>query len=465
MGRSKLLCRLLGYRDGPRNAWRVVILFIIIFIATIIYYNHKIGTLTEQVQKLQREKKASDKKMKRIREYNTVLDIRRNASAYTYSLPRNKMCFFRNKLAKGDMPTLHSIFSDPVSKSVVMVGVKLLHDTWHKNTFICKFENGDATVSDPIVNDFRSFGALAQYVVVITCSLPDQYILQTNFTMSLERVVPFPIKNDFSYDNFTVCSANVLPPKQTFLAACTMINDVDEFVPDWIDYHNFMGVEHFYLYDNQNGRDSTLPETVTTYIKQGIVTVIPWAHEPSKEKTYLEIQVAHENDCIWRHKHDTKWMIKIDVDEYIQPMDPTRPKISDYLADLDYEKLGSIRVQNWFFGRPQNSTVEASTYIERNRWRSSDPTEQNIGRDKNILQPKNVHYFKIHAIKLGGETRSANPRTDLRLVHYRLDNPRKRDFDLPKFDVKDESMVKIWKKIKQSRYNYEKSDESTRMYF
>ncbi|XP_022098454.1 uncharacterized protein LOC110983478 [Acanthaster planci] len=387
------------------------------------------------------------------RKYTTMLDIKRNASAYSRSLPADESCFFTHKLERSDMPTIHSAFVAQESSSVVLVGVRFLREKWNEARFTCEFPNGEMTSIDPVVDDYRSFGYLSQYVFVMTCLLPKAYRGKRNFTMSLYKETWRRKWYRYAYTNFTVCRGvgTHSGAKKQFLSVCTMVKDMDDFLPDWLDFHRFVGVEHAYIYDNAPEDLSLLRETVREHVESGFVTVIPWSHRPSHEKSYLEVQIAHENDCLWRHRYDTHWMIKIDVDEYIQPMNPSMPKITDYLRDPHLDQFGAVRLQNWFFGRRNLTETVPGSIIERNRWRPEDPTLPNTGRDKNILRPINVHYFKIHAIKLGGEAKSIDPRTELRLVHYRGDNPRIRHFDLPDFSVLDESMVQIWRKVKQSK--------------
>ncbi|XP_038065868.1 uncharacterized protein LOC119735964 [Patiria miniata] len=386
------------------------------------------------------------------RTYTTMLDIKHNASAYSRSRPTDETCFFTHKLERPDMPTIHSAFFTPESNSVVFVGVRFFRDKWNER-FVCEFQNGETTANDPMVDDYRSFGYLPQYVFVMTCPLPEAYLRKNNFTMSLHKETWRRQWYRYTYTNFTVCRGVGSKPvaKKRFLSVCTMVRDMDNFMSDWLDYHKFVGVEHAYIYDNAPEDLSLLRETVKEHIESGFVTVIPWSHRSSQEKSYLEVQIAHENDCLWRHRYNSHWMIKIDVDEYIQPMNPSMSKIPEYLRDPHLDHVGAVRLQNWFFGRPNLTEFAPGSIIERNRWRSEDPTLSNTGRDKNILRPINVHYFKIHAIKLGGEARSVDPWTELRLVHYRGDNPRIRHFDLPEFSVLDESVVNIWQRVKKSK--------------
>ncbi|XP_022101354.1 uncharacterized protein LOC110984988 [Acanthaster planci] len=369
-----------------------------------------------------------------------------NKSMYRYSVPRDYSCFFKDKLQGPDMPDVHSAFADPIAGYVAFIGLKFLKQKWHSEVFACEFPDGKLTKSNPIIDDSRSFGIMPQYVVVITCPLPDRYRWRAYFNMTLRR-----LSIDAAYSNITVCTSGVSPETQYQLAICTMVKSADSFIPEWLDFHRFVGVEHVFIYDNENEGDTKLPTTVKDYVDKGFVTIVPWAHSVSRYKTYLEVQIAHENDCIWRHKYDVDWMIKIDVDEYIQPMDAQRPRITDYLQDELLKSLGALRVQNWFFGHPRHITPRGNSTITRNLWRSEKPTHQNTGHDKNILRPINVHYFKIHNVKLGGDIMSADPYKELRMVHFRVDNPRALRFELPDFNVRDKSMLRLRDLVRASK--------------
>ena len=375
-------------------------------------------------------------------------------------------CFLHHKLEQSGLPIVHSVFADSVSEQVVITGVlRNYFDAWHKQDFLCDFDHNNGlsrankinvnvslvTMSDPVVQDFRRFGDEAQYSVIITCPLPKQLLNRTKFHMDF-RLASNP---NVAYENITICQAASRKSKKYFLTMCTMTKDMDRYIPHWLDYHKMMGVEHVYIYDNSP--KSFLPRTAATYIRDDFLTVIPWAHVHSPNKTYLEVQVASENDCMWRHKHTSQWMIKIDVDEFLQPLDPRRPTIPDYLKDkdLNLEQLGSVRVQNWFFCRHTvinyglKSLRKTRSVFERNLIRHAEPTPINRGRDKAIARPANVHLYKIHGVKLGGDTVTLSPTTEMRMVHYRGDNPLHVGFCLGK-QFADFSMIRLWYQLNRA---------------
>jgi hypothetical protein len=68
--------------------------------------------------------------------------------------------------------------------------------------------------------------------------------------------------------------------KQYLLTACGLVEGVDDRLPEWIEYHLLVGVEHFYIYDNSVRMNvSTTTAThrlLQPYMKKGIVTYVPW---------------------------------------------------------------------------------------------------------------------------------------------------------------------------------------------
>lgn len=378
--------------------------------------------------------------------------------AYETSSPLlGSSCYLRDRLTCTGMPTIHSAFVDVVSKEVVFTGITFLVDTWERETFYCEFSDGSVSASDAILNDTRSFGGQPQYVIVITCPVTASYMrfMKSNniggdkhpHKITLRRVS----EPRYAYRNIPACNTGVHDTtNHRFLSLCTMAKGMDEFFRVWLLYYRYMGVDHVYIYDNSP--ETSLVKVLRPFIRIGYVTVVPWAHQYTPSKTYLEVQIAHENDCLWRHRHDTKWVIKVDVDEFMQPMDPKSPRIIDFIHNFGDipESVATLRVRNWFFSKlPSNVSKDilySGTVIERNPWRSPDPTEENRGRDKCLVLPQRVHYFKIHGVKIGGDTVTLNPTAEMRLVHYRSENPMHRNFRIHQF-VRDDSMRNIWEQI------------------
>ena len=78
---------------------------------------------------------------------------------------------------------------------------------------------------------------------------------------------------------------------------------------EWIEYHQMMGVEHFYLFDN-NSTDDFWP-VLLPYIEKGVVTYIPFH--------YYKPQLHAFHYCIHKFGKYNTWMSFTDIDEFLFP--------------------------------------------------------------------------------------------------------------------------------------------------
>lgn len=93
------------------------------------------------------------------------------------------------------------------------------------------------------------------------------------------------------------------------LSLCTIFKNEAPFIKEWLEYHLLIGVEHFYLYNNNS--DDDFMSTLAPYIKNGIVTLIEWPDKPGQLSSY-----KHWYD---NYRNETQWVSYLDLDEYICP--------------------------------------------------------------------------------------------------------------------------------------------------
>ena len=56
--------------------------------------------------------------------------------------------------------------------------------------------------------------------------------------------------------------------KKYNLSVCAIFKSEISHLKEWIEYHQLVGVDHFYLYNN--GKDSLVREILKPFIKKGI---------------------------------------------------------------------------------------------------------------------------------------------------------------------------------------------------
>lgn len=172
------------------------------------------------------------------------------------------------------------------------------------------------------------------------------------------------------------------------LAICAMFKDEAPWMKEWIEYHRLLGVEKFYLYNN-NSSDG-YAEVLAPYRKKKIVELIEWPSPP--DELWDPYQKKAYNHCITRVRRSTKWLAVIDIDEFIVVTDGR--KIPDVLKN--YELFGGVALFWQMFGTSGLWDIpEGQTMIESLLWKANI----NYGPNRNcksIVRPERVKEYEVH---------------------------------------------------------------------
>lgn len=178
------------------------------------------------------------------------------------------------------------------------------------------------------------------------------------------------------------------------LSACTIFQDEANYLREWIEFHRLVGIEHFYLYDN-NSSDDYLT-ILQPYIDEGIVDLFDWPspeHEdwtPYQEKAY--------NHCIHYCTGQTQWLAVIDTDEFLVPVQHNN--VQDFLKTFDSNDLiGGVTISWQFYGTSWCKKIPADKLmIETLLLKASlkYPPNRNY---KTICQPHKVAHYRVHEAK------------------------------------------------------------------
>ncbi|MCX6059048.1 MAG: glycosyltransferase family 92 protein [Chloroflexi bacterium] len=121
-----------------------------------------------------------------------------------------------------------------------------------------------------------------------------------------------------------------------YLSLCLICKDENDYLSEWLDYHILMGVDRFYIYDNES--QVSLRESLKEYIERGWVVVVDI---PGKA-----MQLYAYDHCLQTFGANTFWLGFIDTDEFLVP------KITQDLKEFlkAYEAYGGLAVSSLFFG-------------------------------------------------------------------------------------------------------------------
>ncbi|RZL35863.1 MAG: glycosyltransferase family 92 protein [Pedobacter sp.] len=203
-----------------------------------------------------------------------------------------------------------------------------------------------------------------------------------------------------------------------YLAICAIAKNEGPYFEEWITWHQKLGVEKFYIYDNES-TDNTR-EILAPYVETGLVDYIFWPG--------LKQQLITYDDCLEKHRLDTRWLAVIDMDEFIKPIQDLT--ITDFLKN--HEDVPAVEI-NWLvYGSGGAKEKEQGSIMERFK-KHSLPNHYLNRHIKSIVNPRRVFTFiGCHEVaRMSGKTvdphgnpiqkhfRDREPQHDvIRINHY-----------------------------------------------
>eukprot|EP01025_Chloroclados_australasicus_P069400 TRINITY_DN978_c0_g2_i15.p2 TRINITY_DN978_c0_g2~~TRINITY_DN978_c0_g2_i15.p2 ORF type:complete len:572 (-),score=58.59 TRINITY_DN978_c0_g2_i15:4171-5691(-) len=180
----------------------------------------------------------------------------------------------------------------------------------------------------------------------------------------------------------------LLHNQQAYVALCLIARDEHPFIREWINYHNYIGVEKFYIYDHLSL--PPMEPLLEEYIVSGLVDYTYLSLQWLEDDYNLDARPQYYNgtvqknspqrwahlDCLLQHKHKHKFMAMVDIDEFIVlnqgsekgylPVEA--PNLPQYLSQ--FEATGGVYMQWRHFGssghmsRPSGLVLESYLQCE-----------------------------------------------------------------------------------------------------
>jgi len=179
--------------------------------------------------------------------------------------------------------------------------------------------------------------------------------------------------------------------RQTFkhyLSVCAIAKNEGRYFREWIEYHKTVGVEKFYIYDNESSDDTK--EVLAPYISSGTVDYVFWPGENQQIPAY--------EDCVAHRKYDTRWLALIDLDEFIVPSCKdgaysSIEHIPQFLQSLPVH-VSQLSVGALFYGSSGHRTKPDGLVMENYTYRA--PRDSGLYFAKAILKPAHIIKARTH---------------------------------------------------------------------
>lgn len=163
---------------------------------------------------------------------------------------------------------------------------------------------------------------------------------------------------------------------ENYLSVAVIAKDEGPYFKEWLDWHISQGVEKFYVYDNESTDDTY--KILEPYIKKGIVD---YTYFPGYRK-----QLAAYDDCLRKHRFDTRWLAVIDMDEFIVPL--KHKSIPEFLKGN--EEASTVEI-NWLCYGSSGQREKGNGGVMQRFKKHSLPSHYLNKHVKSIINPLRVY--------------------------------------------------------------------------
>jgi hypothetical protein len=164
-----------------------------------------------------------------------------------------------------------------------------------------------------------------------------------------------------------------------YLSVCAIYRDEAPYLEEWLEFHRLVGVERFFLYDNESSDDHAT--VLAPYVSEGVAVVHHWPEHPAQKEAY--------EHCLSEHGEESRWIAFIDLDEFL--FSPELRPVPELL--VEYEQWPGVGVNRVTFGTSGHKEKPAGLAIEEYlmRW----PRPESI---KSIIDPaRTVGFVNVHS--------------------------------------------------------------------
>ena len=195
------------------------------------------------------------------------------------------------------------------------------------------------------------------------------------------------------------------------LAACVGVAYSHQDSLEWQTYHSKMGVDQFHQYFvdgiHTGGKHPVQPHSTQHLRSMSWQEIFPLG----PEMRYLFSQLTMYNECVYRFRYSFKYIMVIDIDEYIHlslpPHQAMQPALPSFLEQTMPEHVSAMLLLIWPYPvqcqppSPQFDSIVASSILREATAQLPglyDYVGWINGRNKMIIRPRGVLELCVHRI-------------------------------------------------------------------
>ena len=209
------------------------------------------------------------------------------------------------------------------------------------------------------------------------------------------------------------------------IAMATLAKHDSPYIEEWVDYHVALGVEHFYIYNNNA---SQIREALSD-CAPALVTQIDWPYPYTMSVASLEpfwpadshhyTQLPQQMHAILKYGDHWDWLGMMDADEFVVPL--TDEPLADTLdqgafgawCELPHVHCAGVELQGKWFGTSGHDDVRSP--VMRNYTKCE---RGHTAATKWFVRPQHINAAAVHYFENTGQPARV-PTNILRYNHYR----------------------------------------------
>ena len=121
--------------------------------------------------------------------------------------------------------------------------------------------------------------------------------------------------------------------KSIKVALCTMGKEENLYVEQFIEYYINLGIDHFFIYDDNDEDSEKISERIHDKYKEKVTTY-------ENIKYYIKKQADAFTNCYFNNNRNYDWLLMIDMDEYLYIINDT---LKNYLVNKNFDKCDFIK--------------------------------------------------------------------------------------------------------------------------
>lgn len=166
--------------------------------------------------------------------------------------------------------------------------------------------------------------------------------------------------------------------------------DEGEFIEEWLAYHRLLGVDYFFLYDD----DPAIPLKNITSMQDQYVKIIPW-HKQHFNLSGRNRQTKAYKHAVANYCKEFEWVLFIDIDEFLvlKNVDSLKEFLKQF-SDVDSISFNwHVFGHNGYYKNPNGLIIDSLT----RRMKSPSIHVKSITRPTKIRDIDSAHFCRLTA--------------------------------------------------------------------